>query len=1037
MGFYGNITNTSNTTFQFDRIYPNRLSMEANANNDGIFIGRYVLVEYDKDAIYPNIYITTKDGETQYFSSPGYEDKTRIQYREGGRPAADTSKDVFYLGEFGQKQEVEKTHFYMCDGYIAVTENNKTINYATFKEVTAVNTQDATPYLINHNIDYDEYKNAKGYDSTVWTKVSEEKDGKLITRYKNIADLNSVVPTFDLETDAPTMTPIVPHFDADSTNVYYKLHTQPQWGLRVAEKSNETNSDSVTTWMNTTYDPITDTTETKIKDDVVAAINYNGPAFEKQIDKNRTSEAGIKKYDNSENYITILPTGESGQKYYTHTNKNGEKIYEKAPDIQEMRISLPAIGNMMSDAWDIIHGPYRNDDMREFDANGKNVSSLKGRLLSIDALDDDTIPVKRDQDGKLVGNKINGGKTTNTDYTGKDDDEWIETLVNGNEEKITIHHTYDLEDKNNYKDIGHSEQINEDNDNENTIDLNNGGKNDFNLNTPIIDSMGHVVGRNTETITLPYGFKYITTNGLAKDNGDDIIYKDLDIPSVEIIEANNTQDTFNINTVNKWLQISVIDSNNTIEFAHEIHPIISTKIIEDTDNLNNKKNNIIQNQINIPDWNFDNAGHITHKSDRIYTLPYGFKAIEVNNSDTVTAVPVNTEDVPTADNTQDILSLSASNNWIKFNTINTDSSNEIQIGHILSPIISGLNGETLNKNEIEYKSSDLDISTFGGDFKILNFKTDNAGHIISVGQDTITLPKGKYEKDTPNTNSNSLLVGMALDGPTGEITTTSATTNTLKLADYSYIGDTNDTQKITSGQTLNNAFGLLEKRINDLEYIEQGSNTQFISKITQSEGIISVERANAGTLTLTGYTQGSETGDINSGDTINSAFAKLQNQITHEENRINTILTGEKDITDTLDTFKELQDYIEQHGTEAANMVEAINTNAKAISDEATLARSEESKLAQAIEAEGLRAAAAEQANTTAIGNEKTRAQDAEAELQGQVDILQTWKETATEDIANLNSVISEMQKTIEDLQKQINELKNPPQEPDDNGETI
>jgi hypothetical protein len=40
-----------------------------------------------------------------------------------------------------------------------------------------------------------------------------------------IAELNSVVPTFDITADAPTMTPITPHFDADSTNVYYKLHT--------------------------------------------------------------------------------------------------------------------------------------------------------------------------------------------------------------------------------------------------------------------------------------------------------------------------------------------------------------------------------------------------------------------------------------------------------------------------------------------------------------------------------------------------------------------------------------------------------------------------------------------------------------------------------------------------------------------------------------------------------------------------------------------------------------------------------------------
>ena len=47
MGFYGNITNTSKTQFQFDRIYPNRKMMDENAGTDGIYMGRYVLVEYD------------------------------------------------------------------------------------------------------------------------------------------------------------------------------------------------------------------------------------------------------------------------------------------------------------------------------------------------------------------------------------------------------------------------------------------------------------------------------------------------------------------------------------------------------------------------------------------------------------------------------------------------------------------------------------------------------------------------------------------------------------------------------------------------------------------------------------------------------------------------------------------------------------------------------------------------------------------------------------------------------------------------------
>ena len=47
MGFYGNITNTSKTTFQFDKTYANRNQMQMNAGNDGVYPGRYVLVDYD------------------------------------------------------------------------------------------------------------------------------------------------------------------------------------------------------------------------------------------------------------------------------------------------------------------------------------------------------------------------------------------------------------------------------------------------------------------------------------------------------------------------------------------------------------------------------------------------------------------------------------------------------------------------------------------------------------------------------------------------------------------------------------------------------------------------------------------------------------------------------------------------------------------------------------------------------------------------------------------------------------------------------
>jgi hypothetical protein len=46
---YGNITNTARTQFQFDKIYSNRVEMDDACLNDGIYAGRYVLVEYDEN----------------------------------------------------------------------------------------------------------------------------------------------------------------------------------------------------------------------------------------------------------------------------------------------------------------------------------------------------------------------------------------------------------------------------------------------------------------------------------------------------------------------------------------------------------------------------------------------------------------------------------------------------------------------------------------------------------------------------------------------------------------------------------------------------------------------------------------------------------------------------------------------------------------------------------------------------------------------------------------------------------------------------
>lgn len=51
MGFYGNITNVNKSTFQFDRVYPNKATMEQFCSNDDVYIGRYVLVDYNLDTL--------------------------------------------------------------------------------------------------------------------------------------------------------------------------------------------------------------------------------------------------------------------------------------------------------------------------------------------------------------------------------------------------------------------------------------------------------------------------------------------------------------------------------------------------------------------------------------------------------------------------------------------------------------------------------------------------------------------------------------------------------------------------------------------------------------------------------------------------------------------------------------------------------------------------------------------------------------------------------------------------------------------------
>ena len=83
MGFYGNITDASKTTFSFDYIYSTRYAMDEAVESDGIFLGRYVLVDYDDAPV--KAYGKKDDNGVVigFYNTPHFAQNTRIEPKVG------------------------------------------------------------------------------------------------------------------------------------------------------------------------------------------------------------------------------------------------------------------------------------------------------------------------------------------------------------------------------------------------------------------------------------------------------------------------------------------------------------------------------------------------------------------------------------------------------------------------------------------------------------------------------------------------------------------------------------------------------------------------------------------------------------------------------------------------------------------------------------------------------------------------------------------------------------------------------------------
>lgn len=336
MGFYGNITNTSKTTFSFDLIYTTRSDMDLNSNIDGVFLGRYVLVDYGEDPIKGYYDPVSK----KFYNTALYSPTTLITGKEG----------MIY-------QDLHNA-----------LAGNSFYSYSEKKGFEPITTN--SPYQERFSTDVKAY--GRGYDSTAWVKRYDTASKSY--KYVMVAELNAVVPTFHMVVNPPNAIPVTPYFDRDTTNIDYYLHMQSDYGNRIKKAESNIKSDEEVTrnlaqWVEDSqgYQSYIPKTET-----VAADIYYNNAGFDH---KTRTFM--------DQNAVSCTMTNDKGEALHTklidytknqigyEMNQSG-RLYGKdadlgvytegviADDIYDWFIRLPGIGNAICKMWDKIYDDRGN-----------------------------------------------------------------------------------------------------------------------------------------------------------------------------------------------------------------------------------------------------------------------------------------------------------------------------------------------------------------------------------------------------------------------------------------------------------------------------------------------------------------------------------------------------------------------------------------------------------------------------------------------------------------------------------------------------
>lgn len=363
MGFYGNITNTSKTTFTFDRIYNNRLQMDNNCASDGVFLGRYVLVEYGLPA-------------SQYII--GYLDNNGNMYDD----LADRSDSHIILCEKGKMVKVNRNRYWYL--YTGDTKSDGSPYWRYLTRITNDRVDDEQ-YNKNYQIDYPVY--GRGYDSTVWIKqyVNNQET------YIQIAELNTVVPNFSIY----PLLPQDPYVAVDNANIVYqpgKYYYYDETDSHYKLDNNTTKTEGRIYYLESELGPAitADQTSTNLLYKLRVPTNFQLDLDDNNIYYNKEGFSKTKRsYDgNTENSINYK-LSQSGYKFYYNVEQDnvvGEPI-EDGYDRKSLVVKLPALGNAVCETYDLLYGQNRNDSTTNFDkTNVKGALNTLNKKMNLEKL---------------------------------------------------------------------------------------------------------------------------------------------------------------------------------------------------------------------------------------------------------------------------------------------------------------------------------------------------------------------------------------------------------------------------------------------------------------------------------------------------------------------------------------------------------------------------------------------------------------------------------------------------------------------------